>query len=87
MLTCSPIAAAAQDNITIEATDGFRFIRCVELFGVGASCEFLSDGPGFLKCVAFDRSGEPIAVANAPHEGPAMYQGISADEIDKVVCE
>jgi hypothetical protein len=87
MFCTAPLAATAQDSITIEAAEGYRFIRCVDMYGMGASCEFLAAGDDMLNCVAFDAEGEPIAVAQTFGDGPALYQGLSAADIDTVICE
>lgn len=87
LISVAPITATAQDSITIEAADGYRFIRCVDVMGVGASCEFLAAGDAMLNCVALGADGEPIAVAPAFSTGPAMYQNVAAEDIDTVICE
>lgn len=87
VLSLAPLAASAQEKITIEAADGYRFIRCVDMMGFGASCEFLSASDGILNCVAFDRNGEPMAVTAAMGEGPALFQGVAARDVDNMICE
>lgn len=86
-LACAT-TATAQDSITVEATDGFRFIRCVGMFG-NASCEYLSaSNEPYLRCVAFDADGEPLGVTiSVVDAGSADFIDLSPDEIETVICE
>lgn len=80
-------AAASAEQICIDAVDGFRLIRCVDTFGF-ASCEFLANGQGILRCVAFDATGEPIAAGTAFAENSSVdFQDVEAGTIDTVICD
>jgi len=78
--------ACAQDTITITAADGFRFIRCVDMFGT-ASCEFIASGTDPMRCVALDAQGEPIATAPAfPSMSAASFVDVDAATIATMIC-
>lgn len=83
----TPLSALAQDNITIEATDGFRFVRCVDAFG-SASCEFIAEPGSPVRCVAFNADGDPIAVVPTfPEMGTATFADINANDVADMICE
>lgn len=79
--------ALASDSITIEASDGFRFLRCID-GPDAAACEYLAAGDGTLRCVAFDANDQPLAAQMAFATGSRVYfEGVAADAIDTVICE
>lgn len=87
VLALAPVATAAQP-IVVEAPDGFMHIRCTNSFGT-AACEFLAASPeGFLRCVAFDAEGQPLAVAPASARmGQVQFADLDAAQIDRVICQ
>lgn len=86
-IALAPLAATAADSICIEAKDGFKWLRCVDMFG-SANCEFLTNGDDILRCVAFDASDEPIAAVNAfAASSSAMFQDVKASDIKNVICD
>jgi hypothetical protein len=86
ILTAATTGVSAQDTITIEAADGFRFLRCVDMYG-DASCEFIAQGDVPLRCVALDESGEPLAASTAlPSMSMAIFSEVPAENIANVVC-
>lgn len=85
VMLAAPMASA--QPITIEAADGFRLVRCIDLFG-SAACEFLSASQAtFLTCVALDEAGEPLAVASAmTRSGSVNFPALAVDTVAEVVC-
>lgn len=86
LVTIATAPALAQDTITIEAEDGFRLVRCVDVAG-HASCQYISNSTTMMSCVAIDADGEPLAVASAfSGSGAVIFSDIPVDTIANVIC-
>lgn len=88
-LTLAASAAHGEEQaITFYAESDIRFVRAWDHVLDYAVAEFVSPRDGVVRCVAMDKSGDPVAVGLAYAQYNAIkFEGLAAQMIDTMACQ